>query len=77
MVSEDDPVEAVKIIYDFTNASKNKLPVLRGFYLEGKYFDESKVADIAKLPQGNNLSLWLLAALQPQSADLLTRLTAC
>lgn len=55
MVNEDDPVEAVKIIYDFTKASKNKLPALRGFYLEGKYFDQSKVDDIAQLPSKEQL----------------------
>ncbi|AKI97945.1 50S ribosomal protein L10 [Kosmotoga pacifica] len=53
MVYEDDPVEAVKIIYDF--AKGNKLPALRGFYLEGKYFDESRVADIARLPSKEQL----------------------
>jgi large subunit ribosomal protein L10 len=52
-VKEDDPIEAIKIVSDF--AKKNKLPVLRGCYLEGIYNPPEKISELAKLPSKEEL----------------------
>ncbi|MFO7883079.1 MAG: 50S ribosomal protein L10 [Kosmotogaceae bacterium] len=52
-VREDGPIEAIKIVSDF--ARKNKLPVLRGCYLEGVYNPPEKISELAKLPSKEEL----------------------
>ena len=53
IITEDDCVEAFKIIADFTK--KNKLPVIKAGYLEGKFFDSSMVEAYSKLPTKKDL----------------------
>jgi large subunit ribosomal protein L10 len=52
-VKEDGPIEAIKIVSDF--AKKNKLPALRGCYLEGIYNPPEKISELAKLPSKEEL----------------------
>jgi large subunit ribosomal protein L10 len=53
IITEDDCVEAIKILADFNK--KNKLPVIKAGYLEGRFFDESKVEEYSKLPTKKDL----------------------
>ncbi|ACR80522.1 MULTISPECIES: 50S ribosomal protein L10 [Kosmotoga] len=52
-IVDADPIEAIKIVYDFSK--KKKLPVLRGCYLEKVFHDESKIPDLAQLPSREQL----------------------
>ncbi len=52
-VVKDDPIDALKIFANFAKA--NKLPELRGGYLEGRYFEASRVTELARLPTREEL----------------------
>lgn len=52
-IVDSDPIEAIKIVYDFSK--KKKLPTLRGCYLEKVFHDESKIPELAQLPSREQL----------------------
>ena len=57
-VMEDDPIEALKVFTDFAKA--NKLPELRGGYLEGRYFEASRVVELSRLPTREELVMMVV-----------------
>ncbi|MBZ4661921.1 MAG: ribosomal protein [Thermotoga sp.] len=59
-VTEGDPVEAVKIVYNFYKDKKADLSRLKGGFLEGKKFTAEEVENIAKLPSKEELYAMLV-----------------
>jgi large subunit ribosomal protein L10 len=63
-----DVVEVAKVIRKFT--AKNKKPVIKGGYLEGKLISGNEVAELAKLPAKEVLQAILLGTLQAPCSQL-------
>ena len=60
-IVDDDPIEALKIVTDFAKA--NKLPDVRGGYLEGKYFNAEQAVELSKLPSKEQLIAMVVGGL--------------
>jgi large subunit ribosomal protein L10 len=65
---EGDVVEVAKVIRKFT--AKNKKPVIKGGYLEGKAISGAEVDELAKLPAKEILQAMLLGTLQAPCSQL-------
>jgi len=65
---EGDVVEVAKIIKKFT--AKNKKPVVKGGFLEGKAISAEEVTELAKLPSKDVLRAQLLGTLQAPCTQL-------
>ena len=63
-----DVVEVAKVIAKFSG--KNKKPVVKGGYLEGKAISGDQVVELAKLPSKDVLRAMLLGTLQAPCSQL-------
>ncbi len=63
-----DVVEAAKVIKKF--AAANKVPVVKGGFLEGKAISGDQVVELAKLPSKDVLRAMLLGTLQAPCSQL-------
>lgn len=53
-VQDNDPVAALKITVDF-NKNNKTLPIIKGGYLEGRYFPGERAIELSKLPSRDQL----------------------
>ncbi|PLV59183.1 50S ribosomal protein L10 [Thermotoga sp. KOL6] len=69
-VTDGDPVEAVKIIYNFYKDKKVDFSKLKGGFLEAKKFTSEEVENIAKLPTKEELYAMLVGRVQAPISGL-------
>ncbi|MBT1248119.1 MULTISPECIES: 50S ribosomal protein L10 [unclassified Thermosipho (in: thermotogales)] len=62
-VEDGDPIEAIKIIYDFSKEMKG-LPSFKGLYLDGKFFGADEVENLSKLPSKEQLLAMVVSGVQ-------------
>ena len=63
-VTDGDPIEAIKIIYNFVKDNKLEKFRFKGGYLEGKMFSGEEVDNLAKLPSKQELLAMLVGGFQ-------------
>jgi len=73
-VNEGDPVEAIKVYYDFVKENKGT-PVCKGLYLERKFFTGDKVEELSKLPSKDQLIAMVLGGIQSPIRGLVNSLS--
>ncbi|ACM22393.1 MULTISPECIES: 50S ribosomal protein L10 [Thermotoga] len=69
-VTDGDPVEAVKIIYNFYKEKNADLSKLKGGFLEGRKFSSEEVEKIAKLPSKEELYAMLVGRVKAPISGL-------
>jgi large subunit ribosomal protein L10 len=62
-VEDGDPIEAIKVIYDFSKETKG-IPSFKGLYLDGKYFGAEEVENLSKLPSKEQLLAMVVRGVQ-------------
>ncbi|QTA38877.1 50S ribosomal protein L10 [Thermosipho ferrireducens] len=62
-VEEGDPIEAIKIVYDFSKKMKG-VPSFKGLYLDGKYYGPEEVEELSKLPSKEQLLAMVVGGVQ-------------
>ncbi|MFN6992056.1 MAG: 50S ribosomal protein L10 [Fervidobacterium sp.] len=73
-VTEGDPVEAIKIYYNFVKENKGA-PVCKGIYLEKKFFTGEQLEELSKLPSREQLIAMVLGGIQAPIRGLVTSLS--
>ncbi len=63
-VTEGDPIEAIKIIYNYVRDNKIETVKFKGGFLDGKYFNGEQVEELSKLPSKQELYSMLVGAVQ-------------
>ncbi|MCD6551265.1 50S ribosomal protein L10 [Thermotoga sp.] len=69
-VTDGDPVEAVKIIYNFYKEKNADFSKLKGGFLEGRKFSSEEVEKIAKLPSREELYAMLVGRVKAPISGL-------
>ncbi|PLV56595.1 50S ribosomal protein L10 [Thermotoga sp. SG1] len=69
-VTDGDPVEAVRIIYNFYKEKNADLSKLKGGFLEGRKFSSEEVEKIAKLPSKEELYAMLVGRVKAPISGL-------
>lgn len=72
-VTEGDPVEAIKVFYNFVKENKGT-PVCKGVYLEKKFFPGEQLEDLSKLPSREQLIAMVLGGVQAPIRGLVNSL---
>jgi len=62
-VKAGDPVEAIKVFYNFVKENKGT-PVCKGLYLEKKFFAGEQLEDLSKLPSREQLLAMVVGGIQ-------------
>jgi len=62
-VTDGDPVEAIKIFYDFAKGNKG-IPVCKGMYLERKFFGGEQLEELSRLPSKEQLLAMVVGGIQ-------------
>jgi len=62
-VEEGDPIEAIKVIYDFSKKMKG-IPSFKGLYLDGKFFGAEEIENLSKLPSKEQLLAMVVSGVQ-------------
>ncbi|HCF37557.1 MAG TPA: 50S ribosomal protein L10 [Thermosipho africanus] len=62
-VENGDPIEAIKVIYDFSKEMKG-IPSFKGLYLDGKFFSADEVENLSKLPSKEQLLAMVVSGVQ-------------
>ncbi|MGB9614451.1 MAG: 50S ribosomal protein L10 [Fervidobacterium sp.] len=62
-VTEGDPVEAIKVYYNFVKENKGT-PVCKGLFLERKFFSGEQVEELSKLPSREQLLAMVVGGIQ-------------
>ncbi|SHH44969.1 50S ribosomal protein L10 [Thermosipho atlanticus] len=62
-VEEGDPIEAIKVIYEFSKDNKD-IPSFKGLYLDGKFFGAEEVENLSKLPTKEQLLTMVVSGVQ-------------
>ncbi|MFN3692293.1 MAG: 50S ribosomal protein L10, partial [Fervidobacterium sp.] len=73
-VTEGDPVEAIKVYYNFVKENKGT-PVCKGIYLEKKFFPGEQLEELSKLPSREQLIAMVLGGIQAPIRGLVTSLS--
>jgi large subunit ribosomal protein L10 len=63
-VTEGDPIEAIKLVYNHIKENKFETFKFKGGFLEGKHFSGEQVEELAKLPSKQELYAMLVGAVQ-------------
>jgi len=60
-LTSDDPIQPIKILVNFRK--EHKLPIVKGGMAEGKFIDEQKIEEIAKIPSKEELLSMVIGGL--------------
>jgi len=63
-VTDGDPIEAIKLLYNHVKDNKWENFKFKGGFLEGKYFSGEQVEELSKLPSKQELYAMLVGAVQ-------------
>ncbi len=63
-VTDGDPIEAIKIIYNYVKDNKIETFRFKGGFMDGKYFEGDQVEELSKLPSRQELYAMLVGAVQ-------------
>ncbi len=72
-VTEGDPVEAIKVFYNFVKENKGT-PVCKGLFLERKFFAGEQLEDLSKLPSRDQLIAMVVGGIQAPIRGLVNSL---
>lgn len=72
-VTEGDPVEAIKIFYNFVKENKG-VPTCKGVYLEKKFFPGEQLEELSKLPSREQLIAMVVGGIQAPIRGLVNSL---
>lgn len=73
-VKKGDPVEAIKIYYNFVKENKG-IPVCKGLFLERKFFSAEQLEDLSKLPSREQLLAMVVGGIQGPIRGLVNSLS--